>query len=137
MAGLTQLDFDLQHNYEETGAGILVPVGLVRGDRRVELTARLDTGASDCLFDLHYAELLGIDVGSGFERSFRTVTGSFRAFGHDVTVVTLGLEWAAMVFFYEAGNPANAFVGRRGWLDRLQLGLVHYEQSLYLGRYSR
>jgi len=97
----------------------------------------LDTGASDCLFDAHYADLLGIDVRSGFEKTYRTVAGSFRAFGHEVTIVTLGFEWLATVFFYESSNPANAFVGRRGWLDRVRLGLVHYEQDIYLSQYSR
>ena len=37
-------------------------------------------------------------------------------------ILTLGFEWLATVFFYESSNPANAFVGRRGWLDRVRLG---------------
>ena len=131
------LEFELRHSYLQTASGILVPITLVHGDQQVELKARLDTGASDCLFDAHYEDLLGIDVQSGFEKTYRTVAGSFRAFGHEVTILTLGFEWLATVFFYESSNPANAFVGRRGWLDRVRLGLVHYEQDIYLSRYSR
>jgi hypothetical protein len=48
MDRLISLDFDAELEYEETPAGILVPIRLVHGDRSVELRARLDTGASDC-----------------------------------------------------------------------------------------
>jgi hypothetical protein len=82
----------------------------------------LDTGASDCVFDRYYAVALGIDMEAGYRRNFRTVTGSFSAFGHEVTLRCLGLEWSAMVFFHESNDPANAFLGRRGWLDRLKAG---------------
>ncbi len=57
----------------------------------VELRARLDTGAADCLFDRFYADVLGLPD-SGVERYYRTITGSFQAFGHEVTVETLGLQ---------------------------------------------
>ena len=53
-----------------------------------------------------------------------------------MSVRTLGMEWSTMVFFHESGNPAHAFVGRRGWLDRIRLGLVHYEQALYVAEYG-
>ncbi len=133
MDRLISLEFDAGLEYEATSAGILVPIRLVHGDRSVELRARLDTGASDCLFDRFYSDILGLPD-SGVEREYRTVTGSFKAFGHEVTVETLGLQWSAWVFFHAMGNPAHAFVGRRGWLDRVRLGIVHYEQKLFLGQ---
>jgi hypothetical protein len=131
------IDFDSRYGYQENASGILIPVALTWGGRSVELKARLDIGAADCLFDVHYAEVLGIDVTSGVERTYRTVAGSFRAFGHELTISTLGMEWSAIVFFHDAANPANAFLGRRGWLDHVRLGLIHYEQSLYLSQFSR
>jgi hypothetical protein len=133
---LISLDFDANVEYKETPAGILVPLRLIHGDRSVELSARLDTGAADCLFDRSYADVLGL-ADSGVEREYRTVTGSFKAFGHEITLDTLGLRWSAVVFFHAMGNPAYAFVGRRGWLDRVRLGIVHYEQRLFLGQYDR
>jgi len=133
---LISLDFDADLEYKETSAGILVPIRLIHGDRSVELSARLDTGSADCLFDRSYADVLGL-ADSGVEREYRTVTGSFKAFGHEVTLDTLGLQWSALVFFHSMGNPAHAFVGRRGWLDRVRLGIVHYEQRLLLGQYDR
>jgi hypothetical protein len=135
MDRLISLDFDADLEYEETSAGILVPIRLIHGDRSVELRARLDTGAADCLFDRFYSDILGL-ADSGVEREYRTVTGSFKAFGYEVTIETLGLQWPALVFFHAMGNPAHAFVGRRGWLDRVRLGVVHYEGRLFLGQYG-
>ena len=133
---ISPIRFETEYGYQETAPGIVVPVVLALGNRSVDLKARLDAGAADCLFDSHYAEVLGIDA-SGLERNYRTVVGRFWAFGHELTIFTLGMEWSAMVFFHDSGNPENAFLGRRGWLDRVRLGLVHYEQNLYLSQYSR
>jgi hypothetical protein len=68
---------------------------------------------------------------------YRTVTGSFLAYGHEMTVRTLGLEWSAVIYFYAAGNQHGNFIGRQGWLDRIRLGLVHYDQHAYLSPYNR
>ncbi len=136
MDRLTSLEFDVDLEYQETSAGILVPVRLSHGDRSVDLMARLDTGAADCIFDESYSDILGLTE-PAIRREYRTVTGSFPARGYEVTIETLGLQWTAMVFFHAMENPALAFVGRRGWLDRVRLGIVHYEQRLLLGQYSR
>ena len=49
---------------------------------------------------------------------------------------TIGLEWSAMVYFHDSGSPSNAFVGRNGWLDRVRLGLIHYDQRMLLSQYD-
>ena len=105
--------------------------------KTVDLTARLDTGAADCVLDRFFGEVLGIDVESGMRQVYRTVAGSFAAYGHEVTLRTLDLEWSAVVYFYAAASRQNNFIGRRGWLDRVRLGLVHYDQRLYLSSYDR
>jgi hypothetical protein len=58
MDRLTSINFDTDLEYKETAAGILVPIRLIHGARSVELSARLDTGAADCMFDISYAEVL-------------------------------------------------------------------------------
>ena len=136
MDRLSSLDFDADFGYEESGAGILVPIRLIHDGRSVELSARVDTGATDCLFDRFYADILGLPD-AGLERSYRTVTGSFQAFGHEITIETLGLRWSALVFFHAMGNPAHSFIGRQGWLDRVRLGIVHHERRLFLGHNNR
>jgi hypothetical protein len=46
------------------------------------------------------------------------------------------LEWQAVVYFAETEAFAVNVVGRMGFLDRLQIGIVDYEQLLYLGLYE-
>ena len=133
---MKDLRFDVHHRYDESESGILVPVRLSTGSRSVFLRARLDTGAADCLFDQHYADLLGIDIESGYRRTYRTVTGSFQAFGHEIALHTMGMEWDAMVFFHSFGDPRSAFLGRRGWLDRVRLALIHYDREMLLSSYD-
>jgi hypothetical protein len=98
MARLIALEFDLLYRYDLTPSGIIVPVELVLADRRIVLPARLDTGSSDCLFDRSFAELLGIGVESGYQRTYRTVAGSFSAFGHELALRTQGMNGARWCF---------------------------------------
>lgn len=87
--------------------------------------------------DRSLGELLGIDIESGERRVYRTVAGSFPAYGHEITLNTRGLQWNAQVYFYAAGDPDQNFLGRRGWLDRIRLGVIHYDQVLYLAPYDQ
>jgi hypothetical protein len=80
MDRLISLEFDAELYYEETPAGILIPIRLTHGNRSVELSARLETGAADCIFDDSYADILG-RTDSGIRREYRTVAGSFHARG--------------------------------------------------------
>jgi Aspartyl protease len=137
MARLTTLSFEIEYRYQLTSGGIIVPIELAVADRRITLPARLDTGSSDCLFDESFAQSLGMELEQGYRRTYQTVAGSFSAYGHEVTLRTEGLEWNALVFFYAAPDPEANFLGRRGWLDRITLGLTHYEQALYLAPFSR
>ena len=133
---MPSLNFAFQHHYQETASGILIPVTLVYGGLEIDLRVRFDSAASDCVFDRYYAERIGIDLESGDRHEFRTLTGSFAAYSHEVTMRTLGLEWSALVFLHDSANAANAFLGRRGWLDRLRIGLVHYDRQIFLGNYD-
>lgn len=105
----------------------LCQVRLIHGDCSVELRARLDTGRRIVSLTNPYADIFGLTE-SGVHKQFRTVTRSVKAFGHFRYPV---------VFFHAMRNPAYASVGRRGWLDRVRLGITHYEQRLLLGQYSR
>jgi hypothetical protein len=75
-------------------------------------------------------------VEDGAAQRIRTATGSFLAYGHEVTLTTGGLEWQAAVYFAaEESFPVNV-VGRVGFLDRLRVGVVDYEQLLYLSAHG-
>ena len=74
------------HQYNSSAEGIEVPVTLGNGGQSVDLIAKLDTGAANCIFERRYAEILGINPESGRLQRFRTMTGSFAAYEHEVTL---------------------------------------------------
>ena len=102
----------------------------------VAIEAKVDTGSKFCIFQPRYAFLLGFDLKAGLRETIRTAAGHFTAFGHEVTLTVSDIEWDTLVYFAEMENfPVNV-VGRVGFLDHLQVGLVDYEQLLYLGPFE-
>lgn len=129
------MNFDALHRYASAD-GIEVPIELRVGTQRVELIARVDTGAAHCIFERRYAEELNLNVESGRSQRFRTMTGFFMAYEHEVTLRTLGIEFLSAVFFAEDPAFNRNFVGRLGWLDRLRVGIVDYDRLLFLSPYD-
>jgi hypothetical protein len=85
-----QLSFHTEYAYPTGDVGILVAVRLSLGDQFIDFDARVDTGASFCIFNRGYAEALGIDVEDGQAVQVGTAIGTFDAFGHTLTLTTLG-----------------------------------------------
>ncbi|MBV9744803.1 MAG: hypothetical protein JO099_13660 [Acidobacteriia bacterium] len=120
----------------DTRDGINVPITLAVGMQSVEFLAKLDTGASYCIFERKYGEMLTLDVDSGRLQRFQTVAGWFIAYEHEVTIQTLGLEFSAAVFFAQNSSFNRNFLGRSGWLDRLRIGIIDYDRLLFVGPYQ-
>jgi hypothetical protein len=131
------LDFDTLHAYGTDKDSVEVPVTPRFGQRTVSFPARLDTGASFCVFERGYAETLGLEVETGSALRFSTALGSFDAYGHMLTLETLGYSFDVTVYFAADESFTRNVLGRRGWLDQVRLGIVEYEGKLYLGRYNR
>jgi hypothetical protein len=131
-----QLSFTERFDYSRFN-DIVLPLKLSSGkDNQVLLRAKVDTGSTFCVFQRRHADLLNIDTETGTQLRIRTATGSFTAYGHEVTIKVGQLEWLAEIYFAEdEGFPVNV-VGRVGFLDRLRLALTDYEQLLYLGAYA-
>ncbi len=53
-----------------------------------------------------------------------------------MTVSVFDLEWQAVVYFADSEVFSKNVVGRIGFLDRMKVGIVDYEQLLYLGLYD-
>ena len=115
---------------------ITVDIGLFNGTSFVALDAKLDTGSKFCVFQPSWAAKLDLDLLSGIPERIRTAAGSFPAYGHEVTLKVGNLEWQTTVFFAAPEDFPINVVGRIGFLDHLQVGLVDYEQLLYLGPYE-
>jgi len=129
------LSFQQQVDYSRFDE-ITVTVELMAGTEVVVVGAKLDTGSKFCVFRPYYARLLGFDLKSGIPEHIRTAAGSFPAYGHEVTLTVGGLEWQTIVYFAEPEDFPINVVGRIGFLDRLRVGLVDYEQLLYFGPYE-
>jgi hypothetical protein len=85
-----QLSFHTEYTYRTGDVGILVPVRLSLGDQFINFDARVDPGASFCIFNRGYAGALGIDIEAGQAAQVGMATGTFDAFRHTLTLITLG-----------------------------------------------
>lgn len=129
-----QLTFSSVYNYGTEA--VIVPVELRFADKTVRADAYIDTGAQFCVFKRELATALDIDVESGTPLRFSTVTGGFDAYGHMVTINTFDYSFDVTIYFAALEAFRRNVLGRRGWLDQVQLGLVEYESTLYLHNYG-
>ena len=72
-----QLSFDKLHFYDSGKSGISIPVTLRIGQSVESLMAKIDTGASHCIFRRIYGEQLGLDIERGYLLQVSTPTGTF------------------------------------------------------------
>ena len=80
--------------------------------------------------------MLGINPESGRLQRFRTATGSFAAYEHEVTLQVLGIAFSTAIFFAQDPIFTWNFLGRAGWLDRLRLAIIDYGRNFYLSAYD-
>ncbi len=102
----------------------------------VSAIVKLDTGSSFCIFQRYYAESLGLEVEKGTKESIRTAKGNFTSYGHEVLLEFSNLSWTTTVYFAQDESFPVSVLGRIGFLDRLKIGLVDYEQLLYVNSYN-
>jgi predicted aspartyl protease len=133
---MPSIEFSRTHSYLVAGDGISLPVFLSSGEERIKLLAHVDTGATHCLFERRHAELMNLDVEAGDPMAFRTATGRVEAFGHLVTIETLGLSFESVVYFFADERINKNLLGRLGWLDRIRIGVIDYDGLLYLASYD-
>lgn len=130
------LEFEKTYQYDTLKTGINLPVILHSTHSSVEIQAKLDTGASFCIFEREHGELLGLAIKAGERTTIGTATGNFIAYGHRLQIETFGLVWESTVYFVaDTGIKANV-LGRIGWLDRVVLGLKDYDGQLFVNSYS-
>ena len=133
---LASFEFAVSHHYGFETDGVEVPVVLRIGTQSVDVKAKVDTGSAHCIFERRYADMLGLPLESGRFQRFQTVSGSFAAYEHEVTLDVLGIEFSAVVFFAEDYAFRRSFVGRTGWLNRVRIAIIDYEGTLWLSPYG-
>ena len=134
---MAEVSFDGTYFYNTLKIGITVPVILQLNDRLVEIEAKIDTGAENCIFERRHGETLGLEIESGAEKIFSTVTAPFVTYQHALTLNVLGVEIFSTVYFAKEESFTRNVLGRQGWLDRVKLGLIDYEGKLLLSAYSK
>ena len=79
---------------------------------------------------------MGLEIDSGRQENIGTVTGFFRVFAHEVTLITEEFEFDTEVYFAEDERFQTNVLGRLGWLDQVILAINDYDGKLYLSRYN-
>ena len=130
------IDFDIVYEFDTLKSGIAVPLRLIYKERKVSLSAKIDTGSTNCVFERKHADYLQIDLESGEKLYFGTAIGRFLTFGHELTLEVLGLEFHTKIYFIAEEEISRNVLGRLGFLTNVQLGLIDYEGKLFLSRYS-
>jgi predicted aspartyl protease len=128
--------FRTKHSYDTTKTGITIPVELSDGSNVVQVDAKLDTGASFCIFEHAYGEMLGLDVEGGTHALVSTANSTFQAFGHWLTLTALGFQFDVMVYFAADESIRRSVLGRRGFIDQLRLCLIEHNGELYISKYD-
>lgn len=131
------IEFDITHHYDLRETGIPLKVRIAYSGLTEEFTAKIDTGSTYCIFRRLHGEVLGIEIENGIPIEIGTATGSFRAFGHELTLSVLGIETVSTVYFAESDYFDRNVLGRIGWLDRVKLGLIEQEGKLFLSEYRK
>ena len=130
------LNFEKLALYNAGEAGITVKVEIRFGDALTRFEAKIDTGATACIFERRLGEEIGIEIENGDLMRFSSATDSFLTYGHFVSVSVEDFEFYSYVFFAANESFKRNVLGRQGWLDRLKIGLIDYDGKLYLSRYE-
>ena len=130
------LTFKVREEYDARASGIEIEVVLSLSEATVTCRAKIDTGAQACLFQREIGDLLGLQIEDGHRREFDGIAGSLIAYGHSVTLHTLGLEFDSMVYFAANYGLRRNLLGREGWLNKVCLAIVDYDAEVFLSRYE-
>lgn len=133
---MIQLNFAEEWHYEDDDDGIPIEVSLTYAGTTIEVQAKVDPGAAVCLFTREDGMDLGIPIEQGIPKRLGGLTGSLDAFGHEVTLQTGDIAFQSLVYFAKYPGLQRNLLGRQGWLRNLRLGVIDYDNRLYLSAYD-
>jgi len=99
-----QLEFERVVNYDPGQPGITLPAQLKLKEQTIDVQVKVDTGASCCIFERRLGEALGFSIETGLRQVFGTATGTFVAYGHEVTLSVADLSsirWRSLLLMTE------------------------------------
>jgi hypothetical protein len=130
------LSFDEEFRYKDDEEGISISVVLTYRGKTQRADAKVDPGATVCLFSHEDGVKLGIPIEQGEPIRLGGLTGTLDAYGHEVTLQTGDVSFQSVVYFAKYPGLQRNLLGRRGWLRNLRLGLIDYDNVLYLSAYD-
>lgn len=130
-----RMEFSQLVEYDAGEPDITVSVRLwLTGEQSVDVTAKVDTGSTNCVFARSVGERLGLIVEDGLPKRIKTASGSFLTFQHEVNLTVAEFYFEALCCFPEDETFEKNVFGRYGFLMRVQMGLDDYAGRLYPNR---
>ena len=126
------LDFSHLVEYDAGLPGISLNVEISVVGSAATLSAKIDTGSTNCVFARKYGEQLGLNIEDGELVRIETATGIFTTYRHFVTLSFLGYSYNAGICFAADENFNRNVLGRNWFLSQILIGLNDYEGKIYL-----
>ncbi len=106
----------------------VIPIQLIRGEKRVRYLTIIDSGADLCIFHAEIGELLGITVESGKLLQFSGISSQqLTAYFHGVKIEVGGYEFDCYAgFSRDLGNLPYGLLGQLGFFNLFD---IHFDYS--------
>ncbi|MCI0488465.1 MAG: retropepsin-like domain-containing protein [Blastocatellia bacterium] len=115
----------------------IIPVGLRYKDKRLVVTALIDSGAELCLFHSSVGKALGIDLHSGREEHIKGIAlDVVPAYMHKIQLVLRGEPAIDMeVGFMELDLiPDGGLLGQQGFFDEFDIRFQRWQNAIHITR---
>ena len=96
----------------------IIPVTVVSGDRKVNTSAVIDSGASISIFHGSFCKLLGLDAESGEKRIFQGASAKLIGYTHEVNIIIADKEIRCKVAFSNDLITSFNLLGRESVFDK-------------------
>ncbi len=129
------MEFSRLIEYDAGDPGITVSVRLwMTAEKAVEVTAKIDTGSTNCVFSRAVGKSLGLKIEDGLPKRIKTAAGGFLTFQHEVNLTVAEFDFDVLCCFAEDAAFERNVLGRYSFLMQIQMGLDDYEGRLYRNR---
>lgn len=126
------LDFSHLTEYDAGLPGISPDVEISVGGGAAKLSAKIDTGFTDCVFARKHGEQVGLNIEAGEFVRIGTAVGGFATYRHYITLSFLDYSFDESVCFAADESFNRNVLGRNDFLNQVLLGLNDYEGKIYL-----
>jgi len=93
-------------------------------EKSVSLNAKVDTGATYCIFERKVGLSLGLNIEDGLEQPISTATGRLMTYGHEVTLVLVGLSLILLRTLLLILRCSAMYLAVIGWTESSSVSLT-------------